>query len=86
MLASLKGYKRKFGDSWVERFCADYGLKCEFEGMSVNEIRNLIMHEPGEDREQAEEIARKHADEFGQEVFKAIRKVVSKGLRIDVGS
>jgi len=78
MLASLMGYKGKFGDSWVERFCADYGLKCEFEGMSVNEIRILIIHEPGEDRDRAEEAARKHADEFWREVLKAIRKVVSK--------
>jgi hypothetical protein len=42
--------------------------------MSVNKIRNLIMHEPGEDRERAEEVARKNADEFGQEVLKAIRR------------
>jgi hypothetical protein len=78
MLASLKGYKGKFSGSWVEEFCSDYGLTCEFEGMSVNRVRNLIMHEPGEDRERAEEVTRKHADEFGQEVLKAIRKVVSK--------
>jgi hypothetical protein len=88
MLASLKGYKGKFSDSWVEDFCNDYSLTCKFEGMSVNKIRNLIMHEPGEDRDRAEEAARKHADEFGQEVLKAIRKVVlvSKELGIDVGS
>jgi hypothetical protein len=82
MLASLKGYKGKFGDLWVEKFCSDYGLTCEFDGVRVNRIRNLIMHEPSEDREQAEEIARKHADEFGQEVLKAIRKAMSEELGI----
>jgi hypothetical protein len=82
MLASLKGYKGKFGDLWVEKFCSDYGLTCEFDDVRVNRIRNLIMHEPSEDREQAEEIARKHADEFGQEVLKAIRKAMSEELGI----
>jgi hypothetical protein len=84
MLASLMGYKGKSGDSWAEEFCNDYGLTCEFEGMRVNRIRNLIMHEPGKERDQAEEIARKHADEFGREVFKAIRRVMSEELGIGV--
>ena len=82
MLASLMGYKGKFGDSWVEDFCNDYSLTCKFEGMSVNKIRNLIMYEPGEERERAEEVARKHADEFGQEVLKAIRRALSEELGI----
>jgi len=84
MLASLKGYKGKFGDSWVERFCADYGLTCKFEGMRVNEVRNSIMHEPGEKREEAEGVARRHADEFGREVLKAIRRILSEELGIGV--
>jgi hypothetical protein len=98
MLASLMGYKGKnkekgkkgknedheeeSGSSWVEEFCKKYGLACEFEGMSVNKIRNLIMHEPGEDRERAEEIARKHADEFGREMLKAIRRALGEELGI----
>jgi len=52
--------------------------------MRVNEVRNLIMHELGEDRERAEEVARKHADEFGQEVFKAIRRVMGEELKISI--
>jgi hypothetical protein len=84
MLASLEGYKGKFGDLWVEKFCVDYGLTCEFEGKRVNKIRNLIMHEPGEDRERAEEVARKHADEFGREVLKAIWRVLSEELKISI--
>jgi len=83
MLASLKGYKRKFGSSWAEAFCKKYSLTCEFESISVNRVRNLIMHEPGEEREQAEEAARKHADEFGQEVLKALWRALSEEL--DVG-
>jgi hypothetical protein len=84
LLTSLKGYKGKFGDLWVEKFCVDYGLTCEFEGVRVNRVRNLIMHEPGKKREEAEEVARKHADEFGQEVFKAIRRALSEELGISV--
>ena len=84
MLASLKGYKGKFGDSWAKAFCNDYGLTCEFEGMRVNEIRNSIMHEPGEDKEQAEGVARRHADEFGREVLKAIWRVLSEELGISM--
>ena len=84
MLASLEGYKRKFGDSWVEKFCVDYGLTCEFDGVRANRVRNLIIHEPGEDRDRAEEIARKHADEFGREVLKAIRRALSEELGIGV--
>jgi|GEM_PF-854284 len=77
-------HKEKSSDSWAEEFCNDYGLICEFEGMRVNRIRNLIMHEPGKERDQAEEIARKHADEFGQEVFKAIRRALSEELGISM--
>ena len=84
MLASLMGYKGKSGDSWAEEFCNDYGLTCEFEGMRVNRIRNLIMHEPGEDRDRAEEVARKHADEFGREVLKVMRRVMGEELGIGV--
>jgi hypothetical protein len=82
MLASLKGYKGKFGDLWVEKFCSDYGLTCELDGVRVNRVRNLIMHEPGEDRDRAEEVAEKHADEFGREVLKAVWRVLSKELDI----
>ena len=84
MLASLMGYKGKSGDSWVETFCKKYGLTCKFEGMRVNKIRNLIMHEPGEDRDRAEEVARKHADEFGREVLKAIWRALSEELKISI--
>jgi len=100
LLASLMGYKGKnkekgkkgknkdheeeSGGSWVEAFCKKYGLTCKFEGMRVNEVRNLIMHEPGEDRDRAEEVARKHADEFGREVLKAIWWVLSEELKISI--
>jgi hypothetical protein len=89
MLASLMRYKEKnkgkcHGDPWVEKFCNDYGLTCKFEGMRVNKVRNLIIHEPGEDRERAEEVARKHADEFGREVLKAIWRVLGEELGIGV--
>ena len=100
LLASLKGYKGKnkekgkkgknkdheeeSGSSWVEEFCKKYGLTCKFEGKRVNKVRNLIMHEPGEDRDRAEEVARKHADEFGREVLKAIRRVMGEELKISI--
>jgi hypothetical protein len=100
LLASLMGYKGKnkekgkkgknedheeeSGSSWVEEFCKKYGLTCKFEGKGVNKVRNLIMHEPGKKREEAEEVARKHADEFGREVLKAIWRVLSEELGISV--
>jgi len=92
LLVSLMGCKgknkeksrKKNGGSWVEKFCSDYGLTCEFEGKRVNEVRNLIMHEPGEERDRAEEVARKHADELGQEVLKAIRRALSEKLKISI--
>jgi hypothetical protein len=40
------------------------------------------MHEPGEERDRAEEVARKHADEFGREVLKAIWRVLSEELGV----
>ena len=46
--------------------------------MRVNEVRSLIMHEPGEERDRAEEVARKHADEFGREVPKAVWRVLRR--------
>ena len=52
--------------------------------MRVNKVRNLIMHEPGEDRDRAEEVARKHADEFGREVLRAIWRVLSEELKISI--
>jgi len=48
---------KKNGSSWVEDFRNEYGLTCKFEGMRANEVRNLIMHEPGKDRDRAEEVA-----------------------------
>jgi hypothetical protein len=92
MLASLMGYKeknkekskKKNGSSWVEKFCNDYGLTCKFEGVRINEVRNSIMHEPGEKREEAEGVARRHADEFGREVLKAVWRVLSEELGIGV--
>jgi hypothetical protein len=89
LLASLMGYKRRnkgkcCGDPWVEKFCSDYSLTCKFEGISVNKVRNRIMHEPGEDRERAEEMARRHADEFGREVLKALWRVLSEELDISI--
>jgi hypothetical protein len=79
-----KDHEKESGGSWVETFCKKYGLACEFEGMRVNKIRNLIMHEPGEDRERAEEIARKHVDEFGREMLKAVWRVMGKELGIGI--
>jgi len=84
MLASLIGYKGKSGDPWAEEFCKKYSLTCEFEGMKVGKIRNLIMHSPGEEKDKAEEAAKRYSDEFGQEVFKAIRRMIGEELGIDV--
>ena len=77
-----KDHEEESGGSWVEDFCKKYGLTCKFEGKRVNKVRNSIMHEPGEKREEAEGVARRHADEFGREVLKAIRRALSEELGV----
>jgi hypothetical protein len=52
--------------------------------MKVGKIRNLIMRSSGEGKDKAEEVAKRYLDEFWQEVFKAIRRMMGKELGIGV--
>jgi hypothetical protein len=76
MLASIKGYKGKYGD-WVKRFTEDYSITYEPDGRtSINEIRGKIVHTIGPEKETAEMLAAQCADKLGQELFDAIKKVL----------
>ena len=71
------------GEGWITNFCSSYGIKCEFGGYKVNEIRAALVHpkmekkEKGKElsKEQAEELARAYAGEFCNEVFAALRRI-----------
>jgi len=76
MLASIKGYRSKYREDWARKFSDDYSITHKPDGkMTVNEIRNAIMHEPGHEKEKAEKLANQYADSFGEEVLKAIKKI-----------
>ena len=74
ILASIlkKDLKKEF-----EEFCNEVGVTCKPDGQhSLKWIRNELLHGPGEDKEKAEELAKKYADTFGNEIFRAIKKIV----------
>ncbi|MCC6005671.1 MAG: hypothetical protein LM590_15135 [Thermofilum sp.] len=76
MLASIKGYKGKYGD-WVKRFTEDYSITYEPDGRTpINEIRGKIVHAAGPEKEAAEMLAVQYADMLGRELFDAIKKLV----------
>jgi Txe/YoeB family toxin of Txe-Axe toxin-antitoxin module len=84
MLASMKGYKSKrskYRDKWAMKFSEDYSITYKPGGkMTVKEIRNNIMHEPGPEKEEAEKLANEYADAFGREILNAIKKIIDEGL------
>jgi len=85
MLASIKGYKSKYGEEWAGKFSDDYSITHKpDEEMSVNSIRNKIMHEPGPEKEKAEKLANQYADSFGEEVLKAIKKIINENPSIEL--
>ncbi len=63
---TLFANKGKFGGSWVEDFYNDLARHASSRAWeSIGS--ELIMHEPGKERERAEEVARKNADELGRD-------------------
>jgi hypothetical protein len=81
MLASMKGYKSKYGDKWAMEFSEDYSITYKPGGkMTVKKIRDNIMHEPGPEKEEAEKLANEYADAFGREILNAIKKIIDEGL------
>ncbi len=72
--------KRYGGEGWITNFCSSYGIRCEFGGYKVNDIRAALLHPEAKElkKEQAEELARAYAGEFCNEVFVALRRIMQR--------
>jgi hypothetical protein len=72
--------KRYGGEGWITNFCSSYGIRCEFGGYKVNDIRAALLHPEAKklSKEQAEELARAYAGEFCNEVFAALRRIMQR--------
>jgi len=77
MLAAIKGYKRckEFSNEYLDGY---YKL----DDMSINKVRNNLVHAVGEEKDKAEELAVRHADEFGSKVLSAIKRVISEKMGV----
>jgi len=91
MLAAIEGYnkrsegcnKRSYGDRWCEEFSNKYlDGYYKLGNMSINKVRNTLVHAVGEDKDKAEELAVRHADEFGSKVLSAIKRVISEKIGV----
>ena len=77
LLAAALGYGRRCNKEWAKQFCRDFGITYQInEEFSLPRIRNSLVHEPGEEREEAERLAAQHAERFGLELLEVIKKVV----------
>jgi hypothetical protein len=87
LLAAAQRYRGKYPD-WVKRFCNDYGLTYRINKWRLSDIRNSLVHVPGEKREEAERLAAQHAKRFGLELLEAIRKTILQpsGPPVDVSA
>jgi hypothetical protein len=77
MLAAIKGYNRckEFSDKYLDGY---YKL----DDISISCVRNKLVHAVGEDKDKAEELAVRHADEFGSKVLSAIKRVISEEIGV----
>ncbi len=76
LLAAAQGYKEKYPNDWVKRFCNDYGITYRINKWRLSDIRNSLVHKPGKEREEAERLAAQHAERFGLELLEAIKKAL----------
>ena len=73
MLASIRGYKD------VKEFSEDHSITYKPDGrISIKNIRNLLLHALGQEKDEAEKLAKLCADRFGAELLRVIRKVVDE--------
>jgi hypothetical protein len=88
MLAAIEGYnknKKSYGDRWCEEFSNKYlDGYYKLGNMSINKVRNNLVHAVGEEKDEAEELAVRHADEFGSKVLSAIKRVISEEIRMSL--
>jgi len=91
MLAAIEGYnkrsegcnKRSYGDRWCEEFSNKYlDGYYKLGNISINKVRNNLVHAVGEEKDEAEELAVSHADEFGSKVLSAIKRVISEKMGV----
>jgi hypothetical protein len=86
MLAAIEGYnknKKSYGDRWCEEFSNKYlDGYYKLGNMSINKVRNNLVHAVGEEKDEAEELAVSHADEFGSKVLTAIKRVISEKIGV----
>jgi len=76
MLAAIKGMKCKgFSDKYLDGYY-------KVDDTSISCVRNKLVHAVGEDKDKAEELAVRHADEFGSKVLSAIKRVISEKIGI----
>ena len=80
ILASLKCYSRKkYGNEWARKFSENYSITYRLgEKKPITDIRNKIMHVPGPEKDEAEELAKQYADSFGRELLGAIKKILDE--------
>ncbi|MFP3319306.1 MAG: hypothetical protein RXO24_01990 [Acidilobus sp.] len=75
MLAAINGMKcKKFSNEYLDGY---YKL----DDTSISCVRNKLVHAVGEDKDKAEELAVRHADEFGSKVLSAIKRVIKGDQR-----
>jgi len=89
LLAAALRYRRRCNKEWAKQFCRDFGITYQInEKFSLPRIRNSLVHEPGEEREEAEKLAAQHAERFGLELLEAIRKALlqSSGPPVDASA
>jgi len=84
MLAAIERYnKKRYGDRWCEEFSNKYlDGYYKLGDMSINKVRNNLVHAVGEEKDKAEELAVRHADEFGSKVLSAIKRVISEEMGV----
>jgi len=78
MLAAIEGKKcKEFSNEYLDGY---YKLN----DMSIKQVRDKLVHAVGEDKDKAEELAVRHADEFGSKVLSAIKRVISEKIRVSL--
>jgi hypothetical protein len=76
MLAAIEGKRcKEFSNNYLDGY---YKLN----DMSIKQVRDKLVHAVGEDKDKAEELAVRHADEFGSKVLSAIKRVISEEIGV----
>jgi hypothetical protein len=87
LLAAALRYRGRCNKEWAKQFCKDFGITYQInEKFSLSKIRNSLVHEPGEEREEAEKLAAQHAERFGLELLEAIRKALLQPSPVDASA